>query len=268
MKVYISADIEGVCGINSWDESKRQHSDYSRFRNQMEKEVLATCNGLLEGGAKEIWIRDAHESARNLIISNFPRQVRIISGWSGHPYTMMDKIEDGFDAAIMVGYHSGSGTTGNPLCHTYSSRFVEIYLNGRKANEFLINSNVAYKHSVPVVLVSGDGALCNDVTDFNQNILTVPTGRCFGTSTIAYHPEDVLEILFMKAKHSLNEEVRKSCLMKTPSEFKLEIEYKDAEFAFKNSFFPGMERIGDRKIMLKCSDYFEVVRAMAFIGNW
>jgi len=35
MKVYLSADIEGVTGVTHWDEADRLKPDYSEFREQM-----------------------------------------------------------------------------------------------------------------------------------------------------------------------------------------------------------------------------------------
>jgi D-amino peptidase len=35
MKVYISADIEGVTGVTHWDAADRLKSEYIEFREQM-----------------------------------------------------------------------------------------------------------------------------------------------------------------------------------------------------------------------------------------
>ena len=67
MKVFISADIEGVTGILHWDETARTHADFTEFRDRMTQEVSAACEGAFEAGATEVWIKDAHGSGRNLI---------------------------------------------------------------------------------------------------------------------------------------------------------------------------------------------------------
>ncbi len=43
MKVYISADIEGVTGTTHWDETQLSKGDYAPFREQMTAEVVAAC---------------------------------------------------------------------------------------------------------------------------------------------------------------------------------------------------------------------------------
>ena len=68
MKVFISADIEGTAGIADWDETERTHADWAEFRALMTGEVLAACQGAHAAGAEEVVIKDAHDSARNLIV--------------------------------------------------------------------------------------------------------------------------------------------------------------------------------------------------------
>jgi len=51
MKVYISADMEGITGVTTWDEVEKNHQSYEKFALQMTKEVAAACNGALKAGA-------------------------------------------------------------------------------------------------------------------------------------------------------------------------------------------------------------------------
>ena len=66
MKLYISADIEGTCGIVCWDETEYGTPRYEYFSRQMSREVAAACEGLIDAGAEDILVRDAHDSARNI----------------------------------------------------------------------------------------------------------------------------------------------------------------------------------------------------------
>lgn len=75
MNVFISADIEGTCGITDWSETERSTPyDYNYFRKQMTMEVRAACEGAVAGGADEIFVRDAHDSARNIDPSQLPER--------------------------------------------------------------------------------------------------------------------------------------------------------------------------------------------------
>ena len=68
MKVYISADMEGITGVTQRDEVDHEEpSAYNQFQERMTNEVLAACNGANDAGAKEIWVKDAHYSGRNIL---------------------------------------------------------------------------------------------------------------------------------------------------------------------------------------------------------
>ena len=85
MKVFISVDIEGITGVTSWSETILGNSDYIQFAEQMTKETVAACEGAISMGAKEIFIKDAHDSARNIDITKLPRCAKLSRGWSIHP---------------------------------------------------------------------------------------------------------------------------------------------------------------------------------------
>src|SRR5262245_14222841 len=118
MKIFISADIEGIAGITSWQEADPNSAQYRPYQERMTEEVKAACLGALDAGAKEIWVRDAHWYARNLLHERLPREVRLVRGWSRHPYMMVQEIDPSFDAVAFVGYHSRGGSGANPLAHT------------------------------------------------------------------------------------------------------------------------------------------------------
>ena len=43
MKVYISADIEGVTGVTNWNETELGHGEHEAAARQMTLETLAAC---------------------------------------------------------------------------------------------------------------------------------------------------------------------------------------------------------------------------------
>ena len=118
MKVYISVDIEGVAGITHWDETNKAHADYPEFREQMTGEAVAAIEGARAAGATEIWVKDAHETGRNLITSMLPDGVTLIRSWAGHPLCMVQELDGTFHAVMMVGYHAAAGSEANSLAHT------------------------------------------------------------------------------------------------------------------------------------------------------
>ena len=265
MKVYISADIEGVTGVTHWNETLKDKPDYKEFQEQMTAEVLAACNGALKAGAKEIYVKDAHDSARNLIAAKLPEEVKLIREWSLHPFCMMQELDDSFDAAIMIGYHSAAATQTSPMAHTLTDKFSSIKINARPASEFLINTYTAGLVGVPVVFVSGDKGVCDEALAFNERIWTVSVQEGIGASTVSIHPHVATKKIEEGVEAALSKDLSR-LKVKLPPGFKVKIEFRDHVAAYKASFYPGVTRFANKTIQFEGKDYFEVLRTLMFIG--
>ncbi len=115
-------------------------------------EALLRCAGT---GAVEIWVKDAHGTGRNLTHQKLPIEAKLIRGWSGHPYAMVQELDSSFDAVVMVGYQAPAAHPSNPLSHTNKSKFNQRTLNGQDLSEYLWHAHTAALEQVPVVFLSG-----------------------------------------------------------------------------------------------------------------
>ncbi|MGE5473914.1 MAG: M55 family metallopeptidase [Ignavibacteriales bacterium] len=263
MKVFISADIEGIAGIADWNETDYKRPEYAYYRSEMTKEVNAVCEGATISGANEILIKDAHGSGRNIDHMELQKDVKLIRSFNDHPFCMMFGVDNTFDAAIMIGYHSLAGSDGSPLAHTMTLGTAYIKINGELASEFMINAYTAAYVKVPVVCVIGDEALCNHVKEFNPNIKTVSLNKGVGKSVICPHPKASHERIKEGVKESLKSDINK-CKLELPEYFEVEISYKDHTKAYKSSFYPGMQQLSPTNLMFSSNDYFEVLRMLSF----
>ena len=126
MKVFISADIEGCCGVFSNIETHKNEAVYAPFAKQMTKEVLAVCEAAHEAGADEIVVKDGHGDASNIDPLQMPSYVTLIRGKSGHPYNMMFGLDPTFDAVLYVGYHAAAGCPEFAVSHTSTGNSLYI----------------------------------------------------------------------------------------------------------------------------------------------
>ena len=188
MKIFISADIEGVNGIITWDETEPQYAAYDYFRKQMTKEVQNACLGANAAGVKEIFIKDAHDTARNLILDAFPENAKVHRGWEGCPCSMMAGLDKTFDAVLFIGYHSPASSDGNPLAHTMNTKNLYVKINGKVASEFYINALYASYIGVPIAFLSGDKRLTELVKEENKNITTVVTKEGIHGAVVSQSP--------------------------------------------------------------------------------
>jgi len=113
-----------------------------------------------------------------------------------------------------------------------------VTINERPASEFLIHTYAAATLNVPVVFVSGDKGLCEDVQDFNPYIGTVAVKEGIGNSTVNIHPELATQRIQEGAYKALTGEVRR-CLKPLESHFTVEVRYREHSKAYTYGFFPG-----------------------------
>lgn len=264
MKVYISSDIEGTAGITSWDEAEKAHADYKEFRDLMTGEVLAAVEGAMAAGAREIVLKDAHDSGRNILTEALPDCVKIVRGWSGHPLSMVQEIDDSFDAVVFTGYHSRAGSEGNPLAHTMNLELGEVRLNGVPASEFHLHATAAGYYGVPAVFLSGDQGICADAERLNPGIETVATMEGIGRSTFSIAPKLARAKIKEGVKRALSGN-RAACLLKPAAETVMEVFFTNPVSAYKAAFYPGAQHVGNRTVRFAHSDFFEIMRAQKFI---
>ncbi len=158
LKLYISADMEGVVGAVTSDQLGPTGFEYGRFREFMTNEVLAAIRGARSAGVTEILISDSHGNGENLLIELLPSDVMVVRSWP-RPLMMMQGIDSTFDAAIFLGYHAGTTNPEGVRAHTMSSaRLADVRLNGTSVPEAGISAAIAGHFGVPVIMISGDDA--------------------------------------------------------------------------------------------------------------
>lgn len=265
MKLYFSADIEGVPGIQHWDECRKNNPSWAPFAEHMTTMVRLACEAAFEAGADEVCIKDAHSSGLNIDHARLPRRTRLIRGWSGHPFSMVQDIDASYSAVAFLGYHSAAGSSGNPLAHTMSIRIAEMRLNNRRCSEFLLYGTLAASLGVPTILVLGDQALCEHAAAHNAAIETVVSGQGVGDSVIGRHPEDVWPELVEKMKRALGGDLAAGLLPVSDS-YVLELEFHDPKKAYSSSFFPGAEQIDERTVRFEAAAMTDIVNAVKFMA--
>jgi D-amino peptidase len=264
MKVYISADIEGISGVCDWDQTGKTGYAYEEARSLMTEEVLAACRGAEQAGYSEILIKDAHGSGKNIIPSKLPLNATLIRGWSGHPYGMMQEIDTTCDAAVFIGYHGAAGTSVNPLAHSFSLKVSYIKINGELVSEFTINTMIAHSVNVPVAFVSGDEYICREAKKMNENIVTNGSSRGVGNSSICVAPRAVCRNIEKGVAEVLSSSLS-GFLNRIPEHLKLEVRFNTPYDAYDASFYPGMKLVDDVTVSYETDDFFEMIRAKKFI---
>lgn len=264
MKLYLSADIEGTTGIARWDETEYGHPRYGYFAGQMTRECAAACEGALAAGCTEILVKDAHDSACNLIPDLLPEAVRLFRGWGSCFLGMMTGIDDTFDGVFFTGYHSGAGMDTNPLAHTMNRNNMYVKINGTIAPELMINSLTAAYFGVPVRLVTGDSGLCQWLHEINPNIETVAVNEGMGRGTLSIHPNLAVRRIREAAQRAMAKPAA-DCMFPLPEHFRVEIGFKE-HFRAKNALsYAGVTQVSPTEVAYEADDYMDVLKMLDWV---
>jgi D-amino peptidase len=258
LKVFISVDMEGVSGLINWDETDQSGPDYGLFRKLMTGEANAAIAGALDAGATEIVVRDAHDSARNILPDLLRPEARLIREWNG-PLSMMEGIDKTFDAVVFVGNHARAGTPNAVLKHTMSLSLYDVILDGVRLPEAAWNAAIAGYYDVPVVFLSGDAAICAQIREILGPIETVAVKEGMGKAASMIHPVKAQEMI-QKGVTAALRNLKAYKPYKPAAPYKLEIVFTDENLALRASWVPGATRSGERSVSFASDDFMDIIK--------
>jgi len=271
LKVFISVDMEGITGLTHSDQVSRTGSDYGMARKWMTEEANAAVQGALDAGATEITVNDSHGDMRNLILPDLHPAATLITG-SPKPLSMMQGIDETYDAVVFVGYHPREGTIDGVLDHTMSSSTVySVKVNGIEMPELGLNALIAGQYNVPVVFIAGDKAVCSQAKEIlGDQIITVPVKEGIGRRAARTLP-------LSKAHQMIREGVKrgiekrkeiKPYMLSSPYTF--ELSYFRSSQAEYPAVIPGVKRKNAKTVEFQTKDFvegFKLMRALIALGS-
>lgn len=265
LKVFISVDMEGISGVVNWEDVSREGKDYNMFRSIMTHETNAAIKGAVAAGATEIWVRDSHGSARNILPEKLDYRALLIRDWAGGPEGMMDGIDSSFDAVIFIGYHAKAGTPDATLDHTNSSSKInDASINGVSLPEAGFNALIAGYHDVPVVFVAGDRAICDQVNELFEKVETVAVKEGMGNAALCLHPEVSREKISMGVQKALMD-IKSYKPYKMQAPFVLNLRLFKEQLVNDAIQFPGVKRIDAWTVEYSANDLMELIKVFRWL---
>jgi len=177
---------------------------------------------------------------------------------------MVEGLDASFSALLMIGYHSRAGASANPLAHTITGADAYLRINEQLASEFLLNTYAASLAGVPVAFLSGDAGICEEASALIPGLETVAVKQGLGSATWNIHPQKAVDRIRAATQGALSADFSAG-RVRLPDHFRVEIRYKDHAKAYKSSFYPGARFADEFTIRFEASDYFEVLRLVAFV---
>ena len=268
MKIYISADMEGVVGVVSGDQLGPSGFDYQRTRELMTQEVNAAIDAAFAAGATEITVSDSHGNAQNLLIDKLPKNIMLVRGFP-RPLTMMEGIDETFDGVIFIGYHSGTTNPSGVRAHTFSSaRLADLRLNDVSMSEGSFNAAIAGHFNVPVIMVSGDDAAVKEVSSVVGNIEGAIVKWNYGFhSAKTMMPEAAYALIREKVKTAVGR-IKDFKPYKPKTPVQLDVRFKSYRPSEVLSYLSIVERTDAHSIRFMGKDMIEVSKFVEFITTY
>ena len=169
MKVLVIGDMEGVAGIVKWQQTGGASPLYQEGRKLYTEEMNAAARGARAAGATEIVLMDCHGAGEEYTFNSLVPELidpgcEYVVQESWTEYTGL--LESGCDAALFVGMHARAGTPDGVLSHTVSGQaWRSVKFNGVEVGETGINAALCGTWGCPVLLVTGDRAVCREGTE-------------------------------------------------------------------------------------------------------
>jgi D-amino peptidase len=264
VKVFISADMEGIGGVVSDDQTSSKGGEYEEFRTLMTREVNAAIAGAYDAGAGEVLVTDSHGDHQNIDVTLLDPRADLVRG-SPSPLGMMQGLDSSFAAAVFIGFHAGEGTADAVLSHTFDGRMT-IKLNGMPVSEGGFDAAIAGDFGVPVVFLSGDQTSCQQIKDLLGPIETVAVKQAFGFyAARMMAPEKSQALIRAGVKKALErrDEIKP---FKLAHPVDVQIRFKNVVDAEVVSYLPGVKRLDGNLIEFSATDMAEASRFQRAIG--
>ena len=263
MKILIAADMEGVAGVVDWSYVDSRNKEYERFRRIMTDEVNAAIKGIFDAGADEVVVSDGHGGGKNIMIEVLDPRARLNSG-SPSPFSMVQGIDKGVDAAMFIGYHARYGTQNGILAHTWSLGVINAWLNDRLVGEIGVNASIAGYFNVPLLMISSDQAGCDEADEFIPGVETIAVKQGNGMSSAECLPPEVSCELIRKGAQRTVENFKAGkapAPIHTSTPITVKLELNNSMQADRASVAPGVERLDGRTLQMEVADILEAYRA-------
>jgi D-amino peptidase len=268
MKIYISADMEGVSGVTHAAQCRPEHPDYGRFRHLLTQEVNAAVEGALEGGATQALVNDSHFRMTNILVEELHPAASLISG-TNKLLCQMEGLDETFEAVFFVGYHEGDGAGDGVLNHTLMSAAIrDVRLNGAPVDEAGINGRVAGRFGVPVALLSGDDRICRAAANTFPGVEIATVKRAIDRLSAESRAVEATRALIRERAAAAVAKARKGEVhpLAVDSPARFEVEYRSTSAAHMCTLFPGVTRTGPRSISFEHADLLDAYQHFWGLG--
>ena len=257
-KLFICADMEGATGVTHRDQlGDAGGVRYQRGCAALTGDINAAIEGAVAAGVDEVLVAEGHAHMRNVLLEDLHPAARLVRGpptWENKPWCQVYGVNESFDLAFLVGFHSRAGTPRGLLSHTWAGAVVhEITINGEPVAEVGLDAAICGDFGVPVALVTGADDLAREAVQtlgdvecaVVKNAIGFNIAECWGPTATSGFIREAAE----RAVRRFEGGAFKPFIPGRP--VAVELETHRREMVDKMALVQGFERIGERRIRVE-----------------
>lgn len=267
MRIYVSADMEGIAGVTAVGNLVPGEFDYDRARKWMTGEVRAACEAAIAAGADEVVVSDSHGNGQSILMEELPQnKVTLVRSWP-RPLFMMQGIEQGnYAGAMLIGYHQGSRQYPGAISHTVAGDIIELRINGQVMSETMICAETANHYGVPIIMVSGDAGYISHAAHVLGDIETAEVKDAYtGRSVHTLMPEAAQELIGQKVTSAIKRINEFNC-PEAKGPYVVDFFLSNQLKIDWLQFLPGFQRIDSHTVQVTVEDVVALNKLIGFVG--
>ncbi len=252
MKIWICTDMEGISGIDHWDQCydpDDRSPVYYHGRQQLTWDTNAAIAGCFDAGADEVFVLDGHgrNGNKGFLPGLDPRCKRVHA--SCFEPVIWEKLGAGIDGIAVIGQHAMAGTENGFLDHTQSPKeMCRLTVNGVDRGEPCQVAFYGADYGVPYIYASGDEAFCTETHRLYPHVITTPTKKGTGWATCELYPTDVVRRNIRADIARAAKGAKNAPIVKPTYPARVEIEFAYSALADVYRGVPSIERVNARTI--------------------
>jgi D-amino peptidase len=225
--------------------------------------VLAAMAGARDAGADEFLVVDSHGNGQNLLIEEFPEDVRIIRSFP-RSLSMLQGVDRSVDGVIFIGFHSGAANPEGVRAHTMSSaNLTDLKIGQQSVSEAVWGAAIAGHFKVPVLMISGDDVATADASRFIPGIEVAVVKKA-----LSFHSAETLtpaagQRLIREAAQKAVARIDEIKPYRVETPVQVTVSFKNYQPSQILAHLPGFERPDSHSISFQADD---MVRASEILG--
>jgi D-amino peptidase len=144
-RLLIVADMEGITGLERYEQCVRGHPEYSDGVQLLCDEVNVITDAAISAGAQTVSVIDWHGGGGNLDSDQLDERLTVVP----------EDLSPGFDLAFLVGFHPKAGDRTGFISHTMRQGLA-VEVHGEQIGELSLLAWWLGVHDIPIGLITGD----------------------------------------------------------------------------------------------------------------